>query len=157
MFLILDGRPQKICLLVLQIILGLEGAFLLWGVYLCVITRSTPTEYNESHHISLSLYALFFTCVIVVPLLYGSVDNPSNNIVITGMLYLRLSSWTRLKHMDLVLSVFDHDRYDGMRYFPDVSQTCRSASCLARGHRTAQSSHPPRRVWSRATLAYRSR
>ncbi len=63
----------------------MEGAFLLWGVYLCVITRSTPTEYNESRHISMGLYSLFFTCAIVVPLLYGLIDDPNANIVITGM------------------------------------------------------------------------
>ncbi|XP_070575540.1 metabotropic glycine receptor-like [Ptychodera flava] len=52
--------------------MGLELAFLIWGVYLCIRVRKAPSQFNESKYISLAIYnetlLSLFTLVLSVVL-----------------------------------------------------------------------------------------
>ncbi|TPX70377.1 hypothetical protein SpCBS45565_g01802 [Spizellomyces sp. 'palustris'] len=44
-------------------ILGVELAILIWGVYVALRMRGTPSAYNEAQYIGLSIYNFLFVCI----------------------------------------------------------------------------------------------
>ena len=55
---------------------------LLWGVYLCVVTRNNPSAFNESKYIAISLYNLLLVGVFVFPLVYILQQTPDVEFVL---------------------------------------------------------------------------
>jgi hypothetical protein len=50
------------------LLLAIEGFCLLFGVYLCLLTRKIPSMFNESKHIAAILYTSSVLAVVSVPL-----------------------------------------------------------------------------------------
>jgi hypothetical protein len=59
------------------VLLGLEALGLLFGVYLCILTRKIPTQFNESKKIALILAFTFVITLVTAPIsLNLSGDSP---------------------------------------------------------------------------------
>ena len=64
--------PLKVNALLFTVWLGIQlcyiGLFAVYGVYVAVCIRHVPTAFNESTHISNTLFSLVFTLCVLVPL-----------------------------------------------------------------------------------------
>jgi hypothetical protein len=64
---------------------GVLGLFLLWGAFLAYKIREVPTAFNESTHIMMSLFALIFSGIILIPVAILVGDNPEATVIIQGL------------------------------------------------------------------------
>lgn len=97
------------------------GGCLIWGIWLAVATRNVPSAFFESSHITIALFALFFSGVVLVPVDFAVSDNPNATALIRGIgqsfvtaclaliLYVPKASFSIVSFKTIVLGLLPRD------------------------------------------------
>jgi len=95
-----------------------KGLFLFYGIFLAFMTRNLPTGYNESTWIGMSIYNMFFSVIVVLPVVYGGKTQDNQTavfvIVCVAIIWVVLATCLALVVPKILLTL--HPPAGGLEY-----------------------------------------